>query len=144
MLHLFTCHGRVMPRLAELLFRRCLVCKKATKNFQICLFCKLKKAENLPCVFSPLMVCNISGSARTTSSGSQFSSLPTLEPSPVGYPPAMPINSMTAVSGGSVFQPNSVNHSRRDSLTRKLSLDPYERVKVDKLNSVSILYNPEV
>ena len=79
-------------------------------------------------------------STRTVSTGSQYSSLPGVEPSPVGYPPVLSMNNITAMSNGSVFQPSGVANSRlsrHESLTRKLSLDPYERVKVDKLNSVS-------
>ena len=84
---------------------------------------------------------------RTVSSESQFSSLPQVEPSPVGYPPIMSLNNVTGLSDGSVFHPGSgfypgsvsqPHHQRQDSLTRKLSLDPHERVKVNKLNSVSI------
>ena len=88
----------------------------------------------------PLISAFSGASTRTASSGSQYSSLAQVEPSPVGNPPVLSINDMTGMSNGSVFHPHSVSgpqHYKHDSLTRKLSLDPHERVKVDKLNSVS-------
>ncbi|XP_060582937.1 syntaxin-binding protein 4-like [Ruditapes philippinarum] len=71
------------------------------------------------------------------SSGSRFSSFPNVEPSPVGVPVSL---SDTFMSSGSVFEPNTNEppHQRQShatSLTRKLSIDPYVRLKVEKLNA---------
>lgn len=71
------------------------------------------------------------------SSGSRFSSLPGVAPSPVAGP-VMSLMKSQNMSDSSVFEPVSAPppaKQRNTSLTRKLSIDPHVRLKVEKLNA---------
>lgn len=73
------------------------------------------------------------GSTYTTgTNGSRISSVPQVDHSTVAGP-------FMSLTNDSAFEahPTVTKKSRNSSLTRKLSIDPFVRLKVDKLNAVS-------